>query len=104
MVKHSRFAKTAKVFPLECFDVYGISNCTKKALISDTTSRSHCVDVFIVHRSIDWCRSLGNKQVITQVHSYYIFVINTLLDIFVINTLLGLAKTTYSYLGHNYNL
>ena len=25
MVKHSRFAKTAKVFPLERFDVYGIS-------------------------------------------------------------------------------
>ena len=32
-----------------------ISNChTKKALIGDTTSRSHCVDVFIVHRSTDW--------------------------------------------------
>ena len=26
MVKHSRFAKTAKVFPLERFDVYGTLN------------------------------------------------------------------------------
>ena len=53
-----------------------LSDCTKKALIGDTTSRSHCVDVFIV-RSIGWCGPLGNKQVITQVHSYDIFVINT---------------------------
>ena len=28
MVKHSRFAKTAKVFPLECFDVYGTTTTT----------------------------------------------------------------------------
>ena len=50
-----------------------ISNCTKKALIGDTTSRSHCVDVFIVHRSIDW---LGNMRVITQVFLYDNMLIN----------------------------
>ena len=37
MVKHSRFAKTAKVFPLERFDVYGI-NCLLFALPASLTS------------------------------------------------------------------
>ena len=54
-----------------------ICNCTKKALIGYTTSRSHYVDVFIVKRTTDWCRPLENKQIITQVHSYDVFVINT---------------------------
>ena len=34
MVKHSRFAKTAKVFPLERFDVYGMLTSSQRRCLA----------------------------------------------------------------------